>query len=90
VKEYDEHTKATDKDSLTEEWSVSSDKPKVTKSYSIKISLCQLSHKKIPYKNEESEEYENRSSDPDLMDIKVSVVHVPAGGVASSSWPLLL
>jgi hypothetical protein len=81
VKGNDEHAKAADKDS-SEESNVSSDQPKVTKSYSIKISLCQLSHKRIPYKNEENEdeEYELRSSDPDLMDVKEAVVHVPAGG----------
>lgn len=57
------------------------DLPKVTKSYSITIGLSQISHKKIPYKNEESEdkEYEIKSSHPELMDVKDSVVHVAAG-----------
>lgn len=58
------------------------EKPKVTKTYSLKIGLAQLVHKKIPYSNEEDDdrEYEIKSSHPEFMDVKETVVHVPAGG----------
>jgi hypothetical protein len=72
----DSHSKKSSSDESEEE-----DLPKVIKSYSITIGLSQISHKKIPYKNEESEdkEYEIKSSHPELMDVKDSVVHVAAG-----------
>eukprot|EP00359_Climacostomum_virens_P002697 CAMPEP_0204904116 /NCGR_PEP_ID=MMETSP1397-20131031/4671_1 /ASSEMBLY_ACC=CAM_ASM_000891 /TAXON_ID=49980 /ORGANISM="Climacostomum Climacostomum virens, Strain Stock W-24" /LENGTH=561 /DNA_ID=CAMNT_0052072853 /DNA_START=65 /DNA_END=1750 /DNA_ORIENTATION=+ len=79
-KKSDKSAKDSDREGESEHSDKEDDK-KVTKSYSIKINLSQLVHKKIPYTNEESEDrvYEIKSSDPDLMDVKESVVEMPAG-----------